>query len=256
MDFSTIKKWAIPEGYVYQVRDADGNLLWQWKPYWNITETLKVSNTAGTSDVKINVESPEVEEWEILTPASWLRFSHVDVQPTGNRSLTHNGQLNNISIEFDDNPNNTTRNTIVSLRYYGTTTSLGSFIVQQEAGTGTESGDSGGSTGGSTEEPSQLTVSPVDITFPASGGSNEISVTTNEKWSYQVQYQGDDDPGLQVEVYSGNLTDNYTNVQGNGILSVTPNSHNDSDKNRYWYVTIITQSGNTFICTITQHYED
>lgn len=252
MDFSTVKRWTIPEGDVYQVRDSEGNLLWEWKPYWNMSGWIYVENEAGTCDTKIRVDSPETEEWEIITSSSWIKFSHPTAQRTPSNTLSWSGTLDNISITYEENTDTETRNGLVFLRYLGTTISLGSFALNQAAGTGSSGGSTGG---GSTEEPEtptqQLSIYPNDITMPYNTGATELSVITTDKWTYEVQYQGDgSDPGLNVDLGSGTYYGDQIN--GNGILSIYPVEQNNSDQDYHWTITITTAGGEYEVCNVVQ----
>lgn len=118
MDFSTVKKWVIPEGEVLSVSDSNYNCLWEAPLQWDIEDgsTLKVTSL---TDFYVNVINPNGEQFTITYP-DWISFVEVDTsdlevsagasETSGYRDLNVNMLVGKCKLTFNPMRINLTTN--------------------------------------------------------------------------------------------------------------------------------------------------
>ena len=88
MDFSTVKKWIIPEGEVLKVVDSNGDIIWRkskTNPSWDSPSKKYLAPIA--TNFNINITDSDSAGWELQSDSSWISISLIGQQTysgTGN----------------------------------------------------------------------------------------------------------------------------------------------------------------------------
>lgn len=88
MDFSTVKKWIIPEGEVLKVVDSNGDIIWRkskTNPSWDLPSKKYLAPIA--TNFNVNITDSDSAGWELQSDSSWISINLIEQQTysgTGN----------------------------------------------------------------------------------------------------------------------------------------------------------------------------
>ena len=218
MDFSTVKKWIIPEGEVLKVVDSNGDIIWRkskTNPSWNIHN---FGNNLENDSTGISFIIDDVDNvgWKVESNADWAKLN--------GSSYIYSAGTQNIDLTVSVNTSTSSRSATITFTNTSTNEVIDTYTFTQEGKSKTNP---------SWDLPSKKYLGPIATNF-------NINITDSDSAGWELQ---SDSSWISIsligqQTYSG--TGNST--------SYIYISENDSDIKRTGYLKLYT--GSTLLKTL------
>ena len=127
MDFSTVKKWIIPEGEVLKVVDSNGDIIWRkpkTNPSWNIHN---FGNNLENDSTGISFIIYDVDEvgWKVESNADWAKLA-------GGSPYVYSAGTQNMDLTIFVNTSTSSRSATITLTNTSTNEVIDTYTFTQE----------------------------------------------------------------------------------------------------------------------------
>lgn len=126
MDFSTVKKWIIPEGEVLKVVDSNGDIIWRkskTNPSWNIHN---FGNNLENDSTGISFIIDDVDDvgWKVESNADWAKLN--------GSSYIYSAGTQNIDLTISVNTSTSSRSATITFTNTSTNEVIDTYTFTQE----------------------------------------------------------------------------------------------------------------------------
>ena len=218
MDFSTVKKWIIPEGEVLKVVDSNGDIIWRkskTNPSWNIHN---FGNNLENDSTGISFIIDDVDN------VGWKVESNVDWAKLNGSTYIYSAGTQNIDLTISVNTSTSSRSATITFTNTSTDEVIDTYTFTQEGRSKTNP---------SWDLPSKKYLAPIATNF-------NINITDSDSAGWELQ---SDSSWISISLI-GQQTYSGTGNSASYIYI----SENDSDIKRTGYLKLYT--GSTLLKTL------
>ena len=218
MDFSTVKKWIIPEGEVLKVVDSNGDIIWRkskTNPSWHIHN---FGNNLENDSTGISFIIDDVDNvgWKVESNADWAKLN--------GSSYIYSAGTQNIDLTVSVNTSTSSRSATITFINTSTNEVIDTYTFTQEGKSKTNP---------SWDLPSKKYLDPTATDF-------NINITDSDSAGWEIQ---SDSSWISISL-NGQQTYSGTGNSASDIYI----SENDSDIKRTGYLKLYT--GSTLLKTL------